>query len=117
MLIRHLGLTVRDPQASADFYRSTVGLDAEVHDEPWGVRLTCPDGFMIALIEGEPLPPALADRVHVGSAVNEPRHARELREQLRAAGVRELEWEDSESYVGVKFEDPDGYVVEVYIDL
>ena len=117
MLIRHLGLTVRDPQRSADFYRTTVGLDAEPHDEPWGVRLDLPDGFMVALIQGDPLPADVAGRVHFGSAVAGPERAREMRERLRAAGVREIEWEDSETYVGVKFEDPDGYVVELYCDI
>jgi catechol 2,3-dioxygenase-like lactoylglutathione lyase family enzyme len=116
-LIRHLGLTVRDPQRSADFYRATVGLDAVAHDEAWGVRLLCPDGFMIALIRGEPLPTDVVGRVHFGSAVLGPEHARDVREQLRVAGVRELEWEDSASYIGIKFEDPDGYVVELYCDI
>jgi hypothetical protein len=59
VLIRHLALNVRDPQASRDFYLPRIGLDGEASDEPWGVRIKFADGFMFALIQGDP-PPANA---------------------------------------------------------
>lgn len=74
---------------------------------------------MLALIRGDVLPPAWADRVHFGCSLETPEHAREVRARLREAGVREIEWEDAEAeegYVGVKVADPDGYVVELYYD-
>ena len=64
MLIRHLALTVRDPHASRDFYLQTIGLDGEASDEPWGVRVKFADGFMFALIQGDPPPASTAGAVH-----------------------------------------------------
>jgi catechol 2,3-dioxygenase-like lactoylglutathione lyase family enzyme len=116
MLIGHLALTVRDPRASADFYLSVVGLDGTAHEEPWGCRLALRDGFMLALIKGEPLPSGLASAVHFGCTLSTPDAARRERERLRSAGARELEWEDEDDYVGVKVADPDGYVVEISYD-
>ena len=120
MLLRHLALNVSDPRRSADFYLATVGLDGKARDEPWGIRIEFPDGFMLALIQGDPLPTEMVDRVHFGCALETPDSAREARARLRAAGVREIEWEDAEveaGYVGVKIADPDGYVVELYYEI
>jgi catechol 2,3-dioxygenase-like lactoylglutathione lyase family enzyme len=120
VLVRHLALNVSDPRRSADFYLSTVGLDGEAHVEPWGVRVKFPDGFMLALIQGDPLPKDLADRVHFGCALETSALMRETRSRLLAAGVHEIEWEDAEveeGYVGVKIADPDGYVIEIYYDV
>jgi catechol 2,3-dioxygenase-like lactoylglutathione lyase family enzyme len=116
MLIRHLALNVRDPQASRDFYLQTIGLDGEASEEPWGVRVKFADGFMFALIQGEPLPTDHADAVHFGCALGSRDEARDLRDRLRQAGVTELEWEDEGDYTGVKVQDPDGYVVELAYD-
>lgn len=116
MLIGHLALTVRDPRASADFYRSVIGLDGTAREEPWGYRLVLRDGFMLALIRGEPLPDEVADTVHFGCALATPGAARHERERLRVAGVSELEWDDEDDYVGVKVADLDGYVVELSYD-
>jgi catechol 2,3-dioxygenase-like lactoylglutathione lyase family enzyme len=116
VLIRHLALSVRDPSASRDFYLDTVGLDGEARDELWGVRINLPDGFMLALIEGEPLPAEHADTVHFGCPLATRDEARAVRERLRRAGVTEIEWEDEGDYTGVKVRDPDGYVVELAYD-
>jgi catechol 2,3-dioxygenase-like lactoylglutathione lyase family enzyme len=117
MLIRHLGLTVRDPRASADFYLTTLGLDGTAREEPWGYRVELRDGFMLALIRGEPLPGELAGTVHFGCSLPRREDAGEVRARLREAGVREVEWEDSEGYAGVKVRDPDDYVVELAYDV
>jgi catechol 2,3-dioxygenase-like lactoylglutathione lyase family enzyme len=116
MLIRHLALSVRDPQASRDFYLQTIGLDGEASDEPWGVRVKFADGFMFALIQGDPLPAGVAGTVHFGCALPSRDDARSLRDRLRREGVTELEWEDEGEYTGVKVQDPDGYVVELAYD-
>ncbi len=116
MLIRHLALTVRDPRKSVDFYLSVVGLDGEAREEPWGYRLSLQDGFMLALIQGEAVPASFVRSIHFGCALSQPEAVHEVRQRLRNAGVREIEWEDSEGYVGVKVEDPDGYVVELSYD-
>jgi catechol 2,3-dioxygenase-like lactoylglutathione lyase family enzyme len=111
-----LALTVRDPAASRDFYLQTIGLDGEASDEPWGVRIKFPDGFMFALIQGDPPPANAADAVHFGCALPSRADARNVRDRLRHAGVTELEWEDEGDYTGVKVRDADGYVVELAYD-
>ena len=116
MLIRHLALTVRDPNASRDFYLRTIGLDGEAREEPWGFRINLSDGFMLALIQGEPIPDAHAGAVHFGCGLPTRDDARALREQLQRAGVPEIDWEDEGDYTGVKVQDPDGYVVELAYD-
>jgi catechol 2,3-dioxygenase-like lactoylglutathione lyase family enzyme len=117
VLIRHLALTVREPRRSVDFYLSTLGLDGEAREESWGYRVNLSDGFMLALIRGDPLPLEVADTVHFGCALPDPEAAYRLRRHLRQAGTREVEWEDSERYVGLKVRDPDGYVVELAYDV
>jgi len=120
VLLRHLALSVSDPHRSAAFYLHVIGLEGEAREESWGCRVMLSDGFMLALIEGDPLPNDVVGRVHFGCALASPGAARALRERLRDAGVREVEWEDAEveeSYVGLKVADPDGYVVELSYDV
>jgi catechol 2,3-dioxygenase-like lactoylglutathione lyase family enzyme len=116
VLIRHLALTVRDPGASRDFYLQTIGLDGEAYAEPWGVRIKFADGFMFALIQGDPPAASAVDAVHFGCALPSRDEAREVRVRLQQAGLTELEWEDEGDYTGVKVQDPDGYVVELAYD-
>jgi catechol 2,3-dioxygenase-like lactoylglutathione lyase family enzyme len=116
VLIRHLALTVRDPAASRDFYLQTIGLDGEANNEPWGVRIKFSDGFMFALIQGDPPPTNAVRAVHFGCALPSRDDARALRDRLRHEGVTELEWEDEGAYTGVKVQDPDGYIVELAYD-
>jgi len=113
MLITHLGLTVRDPDRSRRFYLDVLGLDGSAYPEPWGFRVDLRDGFMLALIRGEPAGAELARTVHFGAASSSADAAREIRDRLRGHGVPEIEWEDADDYVGVKVGDPDGYVVEL----
>jgi catechol 2,3-dioxygenase-like lactoylglutathione lyase family enzyme len=112
VLITHLALTVRDPDRSRRFYLDVLGLDGTAHTQPWGIRVDLPNGFMLALIRGEPLVEEIS-RVHFGCALGSGAAARDLRDRLRGAGVPEIEWEDGADYVGVKVGDPDGYVVEL----
>jgi catechol 2,3-dioxygenase-like lactoylglutathione lyase family enzyme len=117
VLIRHLALTVRDPRTSVAFYLSTLGLEGDAREAPWGYRVDLRDGFMLALIRGEPLPTNLAGTVHFGCSLASREEALEMRARLQDAGVREVVWEDSEGYAGVKVRDPDDYVVELAYDV
>jgi len=117
MLIRHLGLTVRDAERSKNFYLTVIGLDGEARPKPWGYQLDLVDGFMLALIDGEPLPVQHADTVHFGCTLEQPEEARRVRDRLREAGVPEIEWEDTDSYTGVKVQDPDGYIIELFHEI
>jgi hypothetical protein len=60
MRIRHLALSVSDPQRSERFYMDKIGLAGTATVEEWGVRLRLDDGFMLALIEGAPIPQTLS---------------------------------------------------------
>ena len=71
---------------------------------------------MFALIQGNPPAAGAAGAVHFGCALPSRDDARDLRERLRGAGVKELEWEDEGDYTGVKVQDPDGYIVELAYD-
>jgi hypothetical protein len=60
MKIQHLAIAVRDPDVSKVHYLETIGLDATAKEQEWGYELHFADGFMMALIRGEPLPGDLA---------------------------------------------------------
>jgi catechol 2,3-dioxygenase-like lactoylglutathione lyase family enzyme len=70
-------------------------------------------GSLLALVPGEPVPEA-AEAFHFGFEVDGREAVAAARERLRAAGVRELEWEDDGRMAVVKVADPDGYCVEVF---
>jgi catechol 2,3-dioxygenase-like lactoylglutathione lyase family enzyme len=111
--IQHLALQVRDPARSRRFYLDTLGLHGDAVDEDWGVRVSFADGFMLALIQGEPVPEGAIDRVHFGCRLPDAFAARAMRERLADAAVVEIEWVDEPDYVSVKVRDPDGYIVEL----
>jgi catechol 2,3-dioxygenase-like lactoylglutathione lyase family enzyme len=112
VLITHLALTVRDPDRSRRFYLEQLGLEGSATSQPWGHRIDLGDGFMLALIRGEPST-AVSSDVHFGCALTSRDSAVATRRRLLDAGARELVWEDTAEYVGVKVLDPDGYVVEL----
>jgi catechol 2,3-dioxygenase-like lactoylglutathione lyase family enzyme len=112
VLIRHLALTVRDPDRSRRFYLDDVGLNGTATAEPWGYRIVLHDDFMLALIQGEPSPNVASD-VHFGCALQDRDAALAIRRRMQAAGAKEVVWEDTAEYAGVKVLDPDGYVVEL----
>jgi catechol-2,3-dioxygenase len=113
MKIEHLALAVRDPELSRGFYLDTIGLDAIARERDWGVELTFPDGFMLALIRDEPVPADVIGRVHFGCTLPRREDVATTRARLRDTGVPEIEWCDEPNYVSVKVADPDGYVVEL----
>ncbi|MGZ8766226.1 MAG: hypothetical protein ACXW2C_11105 [Acidimicrobiia bacterium] len=55
---------------------------------------------MLALIQGEP-PSAGAGAVCFGCTLAQPEEVHRSRERLRQAGVRSVEWEDSDGHVDV----------------
>ena len=117
MRIGHLALNVRDPERSRRFYLDELGLGGSATPEDWGVRLRLEDGFMLALIAGDPLPADVVGRVHFGCHLPDADAVHRARKQLGEAGVLELEWTEEASYTSVKLRDPDGYVVELAWDV
>ncbi len=112
MRLNHIALTVRDRARSAAFYGEHFGLTDRVHDDDHLLILGSADGSLLALSEGGP--PADLGRVHFGFQVSGGDDVRAARERLRAAGIRETEWQDDGGFVRVQVADPDGYRVELY---
>jgi catechol 2,3-dioxygenase-like lactoylglutathione lyase family enzyme len=110
----HLALAVQDPGRSLRFYRDTLGVDGAIRTEPYGFVITTPSGVAFTLFEGEPA--ADIGEFHFGISLADGDAVRARREELRAAGVPEVEWCDEDGYVSVKVRDPDGYVVEIAWD-
>lgn len=111
MRFDHLALPVRDPDRSLAFYTDVVGLTGTTRREDDGLLLTTPEGFVLALLAGEPL---RADTpFHFGISASTPDEVRAMRERLHELDVEETEWADEIDYVSTKVRDPDGYVVEI----
>jgi len=111
MRLDHLALAVRDPDRSLAFYTDVLGLTGTTRREDDGLLLVAPDGFILALLDGEPPQPAAP--FHFGISASTPDDVRAARRRLHALGVEETEWADEADYVSTKVRDPDGYVVEI----
>lgn len=112
--LNHVALAVRDPRRSLTFYCDTLGVEGAVRTEPYGFVITTPSGVAFTLFEGRPA--ADIGEFHFGVSLPDADAVRVRREELRAAGVPEIEWCDEDGLVSVKVLDPDGYVVEVAWD-
>ncbi len=107
----HLALPVADPERSRRFYLGLLGVEGSVRKVEDGLLITTPDGFTLALLDGKR--PEEIEQMHFGFGLASAEEVRAFRKRLLAAGVREVEWWDSEDYVSTKFLDPDGYTLEV----
>jgi catechol 2,3-dioxygenase-like lactoylglutathione lyase family enzyme len=112
MRLNHVALTVSDRERSAAFYAEHFGLTERLHDEEDMLILGSPDGAVLALWEGTPVP-ALPRTNHFGFQLDSPSDVRAARERLRAAGVPESEWSPTGT-VRVQVFDPDGCRVEFF---
>jgi catechol 2,3-dioxygenase-like lactoylglutathione lyase family enzyme len=111
--MKHLALPVSDQERSRRFYETYLGFDARPARRYDGdvLMLYNSDGFSLALgptDEQIHLPAFLRFGIHLPS----PDAGRAFRDRLGAGGVGIVEESDEPEYVGVKFLDPDGYVVE-----
>ena len=117
MRIGHLAINVTDSFRSSRFYLDELGLAGWATEEEWGVRVRLDGGFMFALIEGDPLPSGMQDRVHFGCDLPNAEAVHEVRARLRQAGIEEVEWVEEDGYTSLKVLDPDGYIVELSWDI
>ncbi|GAT82993.1 glyoxalase/bleomycin resistance protein/dioxygenase [Streptomyces sp. F-3] len=114
--MNHLGLPVRDEQASRRFYCEYFGFDpaSAQRYEDGTVIVRNAAGFDLALhtVPGGigPLP----DFLHFGFRLPEPAQVRSLLDRLAADGVEIVERFDEPGHVSFKCLDPDGHRIEVY---
>jgi catechol 2,3-dioxygenase-like lactoylglutathione lyase family enzyme len=116
MRLAHLGLTVTDQERSRRFYETHFGFNASpARTYPDGTLIIHDaDGFALALHPGAAAPGD--DFLHFGYVCADPAEVRAVRARLLAAGVALAEDEDTDTYVGIKALDPDGYRVEIAWD-
>jgi catechol 2,3-dioxygenase-like lactoylglutathione lyase family enzyme len=116
MRLAHLGLTVTDQERSRHFYETHFGFNAgPARSYPDGTLIIHDaDGFALALHPGPAAPDD--DFLHFGYVCTDPEEVRAVRARLLAAGVALAEDEDTDTYVGIKALDPDGYRVEIAWD-
>jgi catechol 2,3-dioxygenase-like lactoylglutathione lyase family enzyme len=112
--LNHLALAVTDTRRSLTFYRDVLGVEGAVRSEPYGFVITTPSGVAFTLFEGTPATDT--GEFHFGVSLPDDDAVRTRRDELRAAGVPEIEWCDEDGYVSVKVRDPDGYAVEIAWD-
>ena len=113
MPLDHVALTVSDRDRSAAFYAEHFGLTERVHEDDHLLILGDAHGSLLALTAGAPAAEHLPRTNHFGFRLSTRDDVLAARERFRAAGVAELEWQDS-GPTRVQVEDPDGYRVEVY---
>ena len=118
MHFNHLGMPVRDPRRSRQFYSAYFGFDpatAQQYEDDT-VIIRNADGFDLALHPvgkvGQVGPsPAF---LHAGFRAAGPAEVRALLERMDADGVTIAERNDEPAYVAFKCLDPDGHRIEVY---
>jgi len=110
----HINLAVADVARSLAFHRRWLGFGS---DEKWfadgTVFVRDAEGTDLAFHEGQ-VPAAPAPTVHFGFRRGDLFLVRNLHAGLVSAGVSIAEFENEDALVSVKFDDRDGYEVEVY---
>ena len=110
--LNHVALTVSDRERSAEFYGRHFGLVQRVHDDGHLLLLASAGGGFLALFQGDP--PPLPRTNHFGFEASAAEEVKRAREDFRAAGVTETEWQDDPGMVRVQVADPDGYRVDLF---
>ena len=110
MKLAHVNLRVRDPEASAAFYRRVLLPGAITHWLGESLHLRS-EGVDLAFQAGEPV---VAPGVHHGFLADSATCVDAVAETLRREGIA-LDDDCSEQALrSIKFQDPDGYECEVY---
>jgi catechol 2,3-dioxygenase-like lactoylglutathione lyase family enzyme len=110
----HINLTVADLARSITFYRRWLRFGHDDRRFPDGtIFIRDVEGTDLALHPGE-VPTDILASFHFGFRRETGDEVRSLQAELQAAGVPICGFDDEAGLVSVKFQDPDGYHVEVY---
>jgi catechol 2,3-dioxygenase-like lactoylglutathione lyase family enzyme len=120
--LRHVALTVRDVDVSADWYRTVLGFEERFREDD-GRRAACimdhPNGFGVAVVahggsSGAAFDPHVTGLDHVGFAVGSRDELVAWEEHLRAAGVDQSGVIDTPFGGILNFKDPDGIALALF---
>jgi catechol 2,3-dioxygenase-like lactoylglutathione lyase family enzyme len=114
MHLIHLGLSVRDVEASRRFYETYFDFDPATARRGQGtITIRNADGLALALHGGEDSgpPPAF---VLLGFQLFAPEEVEELRIRMQADEVDIIKQVDDPGYVSFTCTDPDGHRIEAY---
>ena len=118
MLIRHLGLTVRDAERSKDFYLTVIGLDGEARPRPMGLPARSRRRLHARVDPGR----AVAERstptpCTSAARSNSPRKRAGSGTACAKPASPRSSGRTPTSYTGVKVQDPDGYIIELFHEI
>jgi catechol 2,3-dioxygenase-like lactoylglutathione lyase family enzyme len=116
--LTHVALAVRDPRASAEFYKSVVGA-IPVYEDADVIQVQTPGSRDIIVFERNPSSAGHAGGIsHFGFRLRDPGDIDKACKAVEKAGgkIRDRgEFVPGEPYVF--FSDPDGYEVEIWYEL
>lgn len=115
--LTHIALAVRDPDASARFYKQAFGMEEYFRDQA-SVHLRRPTGHEIITVVHDPL---LAGRtggiLHFGFRLHAPAEIEHAASEIEKAGGKILRrGEFAPGFPYLFATDPDGYEIEVWYE-
>jgi catechol 2,3-dioxygenase-like lactoylglutathione lyase family enzyme len=112
--ITHLNIRVSDPEESAEFYCETFGMKEAFREMPRAIFLRGRNGFLLTLARGKV--PTRKWGMHFGFETKNRRDALAWKTSLKNRGVKIKHERIEESGGGFYFNDPNGYLIEIYYE-
>jgi catechol 2,3-dioxygenase-like lactoylglutathione lyase family enzyme len=119
--LTHVAMTVKDVEATLNFYRHIFGMEVMYHEEKM-IQLTTPGNHDILVFEEKEEVRNLAGQsggiAHIGFRLKQPGDADEIYKRIAEAGseiIDKGEFVPGSPYIF--FRDPDGYIIEVWYEL
>lgn len=114
MDLNHLHLHVKDLTKSREFYARYFGFEAERLNEGDFVIVANSQGFDLALAQ-DAQSLSFPKWFHFGFHLPTKEAVREMYNRMLADGVKMKNDLSEESYITFRCVDPDGYIIEVYL--